>query len=188
MQTNSTLFINVDYLRDNTVINGNVDSELLEPFIVAAQNVRIESIIGTGLFNNLVTNIDNGSITGSNKVLLDDYIQPCLIQWVVYEALPFINYKLTNKSVSTKGSDNSNSSNLNEIQYLRDNVRNTAEYMSQRVTDYLKSNTDLFPLYLSYGNTCDTIRPNSSNYFNGIFLDDDTNCNYGDGNGIPLNY
>ena len=107
MPTNSTLFITIDYLRDNTVINGNVDSELLEPFIVAAQNVRIESIIGTGLFNDIITNINAETITGNNKILLDDYIQPCLIQWVVYEALPFINYKLTNKAVSTKQSDDS---------------------------------------------------------------------------------
>lgn len=188
MPTNSTLFITIDYLRDNTVINGNVDSELLEPFIVAAQNVRIESIIGTGLFNDIITNINADTITGDNKILLDDYIQPCLIQWVVYEALPFINYKLTNKAVSTKQSDDSNSSALNEIQYLRDNIRNTAEYMSQRVTDYLRANPTLFPLYQNAGTDCDTIRPNSTNYFNGIFLEDDDNCDFGLGIGRPLNY
>ena len=188
MPTNSTLFITIDYLRDNTVINGNVDSELLEPFIVAAQNVRIESIIGTGLFNDIVTNIDNDTIAGDNKTLLDDYIQPCLIQWVVYEALPFINYKLTNKAVSTKQGDNSNSSALNEVQYLREQVRNTAEYMSQRVTDYLKANTTLFPLYQNAGDTCDTIRPSSSSYFGGVYLGEDDNCDYGLGIGIPLNY
>jgi len=187
MPTNKTLMVVADYIRDNTVINKDVGSELIEPFIVSAQNVRIESILGTGLFNDIITNINNTTIAGNNKTLLDDYIQPCLIQWVVYEALPFINYKLTNKSVSTQDSDNSTHSQLNEVQYLRENVRNTAEYMSQRLTDYLKSNTTLFPLYINPGNDCDTIRPNSSNYFNGIYLDSNDDCNYGLGLGIDLN-
>ena len=187
MPTNKTLFVTADYIRDNTVIQGNVSTELIEPFIVTAQNVRIESIIGTGLFNDLITNIIANTITGNNKILLDDYIQPCLKEWVVYAALPFINYKLTNKAVSTKDSENSTSAELSEVIYLRTDVRNTAEYMSQRVTDYLKANPTLFPLYQNSGTGCDTIRPNSSNYFNGIFLEDDNNCDYGDGIGIPLN-
>jgi len=186
--TNNTLMISVDYLRDNTSVNGNVDNEILEPFILTAQTVHLEQILGTALFNDIVTNIQADTVAGGNKTLLDDYIQPCLIQWSVYEALPFLNYKFTNKSVATKSSDNSDPVELNELQYLRGTVRDIAEYLSQRITDYLKANPDTFPLYLNPGNTCDTIRPNSSSYFNGIFLHDTDDCNEGLGyNNIPLN-
>lgn len=172
MPTNTALMLTAQYVKDNTVINNNVDNELIEPFIIQAQNVRIESILGTGLFNELCTQIINNSVGSDNKVLLDSYVLPALKEWVVYESLPFLNYKMTNKAVSKKNSDNSEPADLSEIRYIRESVRNIAEYMSNRIVEYLKTQTQngKYPLYLNPGSTCDTIRPNSDNYFNGLYL------------------
>lgn len=171
MATNKVLFLSVDYLRDNTVINGNVDSELLEPFILTAQNVHIEAIVGTALYNAIIASIEADTLAGDNKTLVDNYLQPALLQWALYEALPFINYKLTNKAISTKNSDNSEAVELDELHYLRSTVSDVAQYMSERAILFLKSNTDLYPLYLNYGSDCDDIKPTNSKYFNGIYLD-----------------
>ena len=169
MATNKVLFLSVDYLRDNTVINGNVDSELLEPFILTAQNVHIEALVGTKLYNSIIASIEADTLAGDNKALIDDYLQPALVQWSLYEALPFINYKLTNKSIATKSSDNSEAVELDELHYLRTTVRDVAEYMSERATKYLKANETLYPLY--YDNVeCDEIKPNKTNYFSSIIL------------------
>ena len=170
MATNKVLFLSVDYLRDNTVINGNVDSELLEPFIMLAQNVHIEAVLGTLLYNEIVTQIQGNSLSVLNKTLIDDYVQPALVQWSMYEALPFINYKLTNKAISTKNSDNSDPIQLDELHYLRTNVRNVAEYMSERITKYLHKNEVEYPLYCD-NTEIDEIRPSKSNYFSGIVFD-----------------
>ena len=191
MPTSKVLFISTQYLRDNTPINGNVDSELIEPFIIQAQNVNIERVIGTGLFNDIKTNITNNTVSGLTKTLLDDFIQPALKEWVVYHSLPFLNYKFTNKAVSKKSSDNSKPSDLAEIQYLRGSVRDIAEYMSTRLTDYLteQSNKGNFPLYRNPGNTLDTIRPVRRNYFNGLYTGrGGQDCTFGEGSvNIPLN-
>ena len=169
MATNKVLFLSVDYLRDNTVINGDVDSELLEPFIMSAQNVHIETVVGTNLYNSIIADIEADTLTGVDKDLVDNYLQPALVQWSLYEALPFINYKLTNKSIATKNSDNSDPVQLDELHYLRTNVRDVAEYMSERATKFLKNNTDLYPLFLE-NYECDEIKPNKSNYYSGIIL------------------
>ena len=169
MATNKVLFLSVDYLRDNTVINGDVDSELLEPFIMLAQNVHIEAVVGTKLYNSIIADIEADTLTGVDKDLVDNYLQPALVQWSLYEALPFINYKLTNKSIATKNSDNSDPVQLDELHYLRTNVRDVAEYMSERATKFLKNNTDLYPLFLE-NYECDEIKPNKSNYYSGIIL------------------
>jgi hypothetical protein len=170
MATNKVLFLSVDYLRDNTVINGNVDSEILEPFILLAQNVHIETIVGTKLYNDLISEIIADSLSTANQTLLDDYLQPALLQWSLYESLPFINYKLTNKAISTKNSDNSDAVELDELHYLRTTVKDVAEYMSERATKFLKTNETTYPLYL-LNTECDEIRPNKTNYFSGIVLD-----------------
>ncbi len=169
MPTNKVLFFSVDFLRDNSIINGNVDAVLLEPYIVMAQNIHIEPILGTKLYNDLITNI--GSLTPEQKTLLDDYVQPSLIQWTMYEALPFINYKFTNKAVSTNNSDNADPVGLEEIHYLRQSVKDAASYLSERTTKFLKANISIYPLYCDNGESLDEIQPNKDNYSHGIVFD-----------------
>lgn len=172
MANDNTYFITAQTVVDNSVINENVDTKLVEPFILMAQNLHIERIVGTGIFRELVTQVAAATVSADNATLLNDYIRPALLPWVVYEALPFLNYKITNKSVSKKDSDNSTPSDLSEVQYLRKVVRDVAEYMSQRMTAYLleQSQQGKYPLYKQPGTGRDVIRPSSSNYFSGLYL------------------
>jgi len=179
---NKTLMISTDYLRDNTSITGNVDGNLLTPHIIVAQNIHIEGILGTALFNEVIGHINAGTIAGNIKVLLDDYIQPTLCQWAFYEAFPFINYSISNTGVNTKAGENDTDTALEEIQFLRGSIKDTAEYMSQRVINYLRANVSLYNSYTNPGSGLDTIRPNSSVYFSGIAFDgNDDDCGWGTG-------
>lgn len=170
MATNKVLFFSVDYLKENTVINKNVDPEIIEPLILLAQNTRIEPITGTLLYNQIVDQITNDNLSNLNKVLFEDYIQPALEQWALYEVLPFINYKLTNKAISTKNSDNSDSVELNELHYIRETVREGAEFMGEKIIKYLKRYCVEYPLYED-NNEVDEMKPLETNYFGGIVLD-----------------
>ena len=169
MPTNKVLFISADYLRENSIIGGNVDSNLLEPYITMAQNIHIEAILGTKLYDNLVATISSLSV--ADKLLVDNFAQPALIQWAMYEGLPFINYKFTNKSVSTSSSDNSDPVGLEEIHYLRQSVKDAAEYLSERTTKFLKANVTDYPLYCTNGDSLDEIHPNKDNFNSGIVFD-----------------
>jgi len=169
MPTNKVLFISANYLRSNSIIGGNVDSTLLEPYITMAQNIHIEAILGTKLYDSLILNISSLSVV--DKLLMDNFIQPALIQWAMYEGLPFINYKFTNKSVSTSSSDNSDPVGLEEIHYLRQSVKDAAEYLSERTTKYLKANLTDYPLYSSNGDKINEIHPNKDNFNSGIVFD-----------------
>lgn len=172
MANSDTLFLTAKFLKNNTVIDQNVDDDILNPWIIVAQNKYIERSLGTALFNDIVTNIKNKTITGLNKTLLDDYIQPCLQHFVVYEALPFIQYKLTNKSISKKNSENSTVADLNEMQYLRKSVLDTASYMQTRLVEYLQTEVanGNFTLYSNPGSDASTITPDINTYFNGLYL------------------
>ena len=170
MPSNKVLMLTADYYKRNTVVNLNVDEELLHPQIIKAQNVRIEKILGTNLFNIVLAEIDAQTYTARVTTLLEDYIQPALVEWITYTALPYLNYKLTNKSVSKKSSDNSEPSELNEINYLRQNIRDDAEYYSERTTKFLEANTDTYPEYLNGNTDCDDIKPSKLNFISGIYL------------------
>jgi len=163
------LFVTSQYVKDNTAINDNVDSDILEPYIVIAQKVHIERILGTDLYQKLQADIVAGSVTGVYKVLLDEYVQNVLAQYSFYESLPFLNYKMTNKSVLTKDSDNSTAAGIEEIRYLQGKVRDICEYLAQRIHDYLCANSTDYPEYTA-NNDSDDIKPSNSSYFGGLYL------------------
>jgi len=187
--THETLFISTEYLRDNTAIDGNVDSSLLENSVITAQNLNIEALLGTALFNAVIDKINNSTVDGNYKILLDKYIQPCVAQWAFFYAIPTIQYSVNNIGISTKSSDNVSAVGIEEMQYLRQSVRDISEYLSQRITDYLKANSSLFTEYGNPGNGVDDIKPTRSSYFSGIVFDDNNNdCAWGEGEYYtPLN-
>lgn len=180
MPTNNTFIISSDYLKNNSVINKNTDDDILEPLILQAQNIYIETACGSDLFNDVISKIQAGTVSGLTKTLIDSYIQPALVQWSVYEAMPFVNYRLTNKTIARKESENSLSAELNEVIYLRDNVKNTAEYMSQRLIQFMKEefSEGNLPLYKDGNDNIDDIRPVNSLYDTGLYLPDSKKCNH----------
>lgn len=159
-----------DYYKRNSVVNLNVDEEILHPQIIKAQNMNIERILGSNLFNLVLSEIDSGTVSARIVTLLEDYIQPALIEWVTYTALPYLNYKFTNKSISKKSSDNSEPSELSEVNFLRQDIRDDAEYLSERMTKFLEANLDIYPEYNTGNSDCDDIKPSKLNFISGIYL------------------
>ena len=75
-----------------------------------------------------------------------------------------------NKSIATRSSENANAASLNDLLILEERFKNNAEWYSQRITNYLLTNSTLYPLYLSPGNTIDTIVPKRTMYSSGMYL------------------
>jgi hypothetical protein len=159
-------FISTEYVYTYTLIEKNVDPDLITKNIWKSQDLNIQSILGQNLFTKLVNDCPN--FTGQYLTLMVDYVQPCLAEWVVYHTLPFINFRLTNKAVSTKSSDNSQPSSIDDLKWLRDQVRNNAEFYSERMRDYIKNNLTLFPEFY-FNDLAFSIKPNVSNYYSGIY-------------------
>jgi spore coat polysaccharide biosynthesis protein SpsF (cytidylyltransferase family) len=171
MPTKDVLFMTTDYYKRNTVVSLNVDNELIIPHIISTQNKWIEKILGTKLFNVVKQEIKDASVSNRIKTLIEEYIQPTLVHYTTYEALPFFNFKVTNKAVSKKFSDNSDYSELNEINYLRGLVRDNGEYMAERLTKFLMADDGkVYPEYITGNNEEDEIRPSRKNFHFGIYI------------------
>lgn len=162
----SAVFLDVNYIYRYTIIETNVDADLINKFIWKAQDLNIQNAIGQNLYTALIN--DCCTFTDPRLTLVRDYIQPCQAEWTVYHALPFINYRLTNKAVSLKNSDNSNPSTTDEIKWLRDQVRNNAEFYTERLKDYIKNNPTSFPEYYRRDLTFE-VSPTKTGYFSGIY-------------------
>ena len=163
------LFIGTARLKKQTPIQQNVDDDLLNNYIFRAQETHIHQALGTDLYNAMKSRVINNQLTGQYKTLMDDYITNCLIEWSFYEVMPFISLKITNKSIARGNADYLAEADLADLKYLRQTVRDVAEFYGERLIGYLKENNQLFPEYLT-NSGLDKIIPNSSSYFNGVYL------------------
>lgn len=173
--SNKVFFISTNYLKSNTAINANVADELLNNSIFEAQSIHIQQLIGTDLYNKLVNLIKTNTIGDPQfadyKYLLDNYIVDCTAYWAWVECIPYLVAKVVNKGVERQNSEWSSPAAINEVEYLRDDLRNKAQFYSQRLTDYLLQHRNLYPEF-SQNHEIDKLRPQNGNYFSGIVFDD----------------
>ena len=166
----AVLFISEDTIKKSTTINGNVDAELLLPYIKVAQDIHIHQLLGTDLYDKLASLITAGTmqqaVNDDYETLIDKYVQPVLIHYSLYECLPFLSYKIMNKDLVRKISEQSSAASLEDLKYLRNIVLNTAEYYAERLVDWLRNNSDKYPEYNS--NSGADLSPNKEAYYSGM--------------------
>jgi len=163
------LFISEQYLKDNTTIDENVDMQILLPTIWQSQEQHIQAIIGGALYKDLLSKIaPTDTLSGDDLTLVDDFIAPALLWWVMYEADITMLYKYRNKNVSKKNSENATPVDFKEHRYLREYHKDKAEWWSQRLVNYLCNNSQLFPQYNNSQN--EELRPKSDAYESNLFL------------------
>ena len=167
------LFISESKLKDSTSINLNVSTDLLLPYVRQAQKLYVETKLGTELNEKLKTLIKNGTIgdvaNAAYKTLLDDYIGDMLPNWAFYHAIPFLRFKVENGNIYSKTSETGNALSTEEAQHLREEVRNTAEYYTERLVDYIKNNISSFPEYNQ--NSGADVNPDKNANYNGMNLE-----------------
>lgn len=166
----NALLISPQYLRDNTVINDNVDGQMLQPLILIAQDKYIQPILGSNLYTSILDMYTANTLSGNYLSLTTQYIIPTLLHYSTYEAVPFFNYKFRNKAISKQSSPDSSPADLSELAYVRDNILSTAQFYGQRMIDYLCANSSLFPEYAQGLTNGDGMSPDNGQFFNGVHI------------------
>lgn len=167
------LYINMDYLRSRSTIEGNVDYDKVKPFIIKVQDLYLQQRLGSDFYELLNQKVVFGTLTAAEEELIDNYIKPMVAEYTYYESLPFLNFKMTNKAVSTQNSDNSQPSGIEDIKYLRNILKNNAEFYDQRLYKHLDLNKTTFTLWAE-NNKDQNVRTNDKAYSSGIYIPKDT--------------
>ena len=163
------LFISEAKLKDSTAINLNVSIDLLLPYVLQAQRIHILPKLGTTLYEKLETEITAGTLAGAYKTLVDDFIGDCLPSWAFHMCIPYLRFKVENGNIYSKTSETGTALSTEEAQHLRDEVRNTAEYYTERMIDYVTNNLSSFPEYST--NSGADVSPDRNAYYNGMNLE-----------------
>jgi len=136
-----------------TAMNGNVDTDKFIQYIKIAQDKHIENYLGSDLLNAIQNKITDSALNGDYLTLVNDWIKPCLIHWAMVEYLPFAAYNIANKGVFKHTSENSQNASKEEVDYLLEKERNTAQYYTERLIDHLSFNAgSKYPEYYTNNN------------------------------------
>jgi hypothetical protein len=163
------LFISESKLKSSTALNLNVSTDLLLPYVRQSQKLYVETKLGTDLTQKLKDEITAGTLAGAYKTLVDEYIGDMLPNWAFYHAVPFLRFKIENGNIYSKTSETGTSLSTEEAQHLREEVRNTAEYYTERMIDYVTNNLSSFPEYST--NSGADVSPDRNAYYNGMNLE-----------------
>jgi hypothetical protein len=68
------LFISQQYLKDKSLINDNTDWELLQPSIIMIQDLYLQQVLGTPLFEDLQDKITDNTLSVDETNLIKKYI------------------------------------------------------------------------------------------------------------------
>ena len=163
MNTNDVLLISEDYIKSITNVSDNIAGDYLLPSIKLAQDIDLESTIGTQLlekiqeliYNNDISNQDNSMY----KLLLDNYIQPFLAYCTIKHIVPTVAYKLVNQGVVRTEDEKSYNVTSNEVDKTADYYSNLANTYKKRLQLFLIANYNEFPELINWKSIAD-IRAN----------------------------
>ena len=169
----TVLFINRTDLVKNSIIDGNVDTDKFIQFIKVAQQIDIQNLLGTDLYNKIGADIASGAaggagLSGNYLTLVNTFVQPTLIWFAQMNYIPFAAYQIKNGGVFKHSSETAQNVDKNEVDYLVGKAREYANYYSTRLVDYLIFNDNLFPEYNS--NSDEDISPDTDTTFKGWVL------------------
>ena len=162
-------FISTTYLREATPIEDNVDDDKLVPFIVQAQDTYLQQSIGETGYNALKEAVKNNTLTQDEQLFMRNYVQPLVAQYTFYLALPFIAFKATNKSLSKESSEYSQPVDLSELQYIRNNVKDVAEFYQRRMVKWLLEHPGAF-VWFDNPDSKDNLPKTPQSYFTGVYM------------------
>jgi hypothetical protein len=160
------LFVSEERLKAFTSVNQNVSPLDLMPYILQAQDIELQYMIGSTFYFQLRDQVLSGTVSVANQFLLDNYIGSMLCNYGLERALPFLKYKVFNKSVLSPTSENAETITLEELKFLQQEVRSTAQVYGKRCIEWIINHPADYPTYFS-SNVLDGQMPAGDGPFRG---------------------
>ena len=168
----TVLLISETKLKAFTTLNQNIDTALLTSTIYMAQELGLQTLIGTrgyDYYMDLVKSVQlsGGTMSQADSIMLNDYIAPYLIHRAFYEAMPEVFARKMNKAITIGNSEQGSSIDIKGMSYLREIEQGRYEFYAQRLMDRVMAFPSQYPWYFNYTQQ-DGMPSSSQTYFAGI--------------------
>lgn len=173
----ATFWIGQDYLISKSVIDENVDYAKITPIIELVQFKYLKKTLGTDLYNAietaLVDYIDNATaIPARFSTILNNYILPSLVYWILAESSDTFKWRYANKGVLEKSATEAQPASSLDLQRLVDKWLNNSQLYVNELQAYLRFYGSIYPEYTSISTGQFKVLPSTSAFDVPLYLGD----------------
>jgi hypothetical protein len=176
------LLISETKLKAFTNINKNVDMDVLKAEVQIAQDIHLQTLLGTKFYDHLLNQVSStgNTFNADELTLVNDYIAPYLIQKAYAEAMPNIHYRAMNRGIVQGDMEFGSAVDIETMKYLRNIQNQRADFYMTRLQDYLLigRGQNKFPDYLSSSSIDGMLPAKNEKYMNGVYLKHVTRTGY----------
>lgn len=141
---NNVLLISEDTIKSQSNLSDNCWGKFLLPAIREAQEIRLQAVIGTNLYQSLLEKVSAGTVVDQYKDLLDYYVQPVLLYQVLSDVIDVLDVKLANLGTIRSRDEYVDNISDEERVRLKTNYEYKADWYVKRLQQYLLDNRHLF--------------------------------------------
>jgi len=161
--TAEVLFINADYMKRYSHLNGSVEEAYMVSHIMLAQDKYVQSYLGTDLFEKLKADIVAGTIAGVYDTLLNNHVRKITLWWSMIEMIPHMYVRIDNGGLAIRASEDTSPISKADLDREMNLARDNAQFYTERMINYICADTSIFPEYTS--NVAPDMCPQKSTYF-----------------------
>ena len=168
----TVLLVSETKVKAFSTLNQNLDMSLLVSCIYMAQELGLQTLIGTlgyDYYMNLVKSVQlsGGTMSQADRIMLDEYIAPYLIHRAYFEAMPEIFARKSNKAIVIGQTDQGASVDIKGMSYLRDIEMGRYNFYAQRLLDRVQAFPSDYFWFYQYTQR-DGMPSTNQTYFGGI--------------------
>ena len=183
MSLAETKLITEQEVKNWTDISNNVQSSSLSFAITMAQDLYVRTALGEKLYEEILTQVKNNTLTALNTTLLNGNdglfrgIKSGLAWWVAYTVYPYLHSKVSPTGIQSKSTDEATSIDSRSLEIRKNLAKKNAEYLIDQLICYLRDNESDYPLFRDSDSCCTNLA--FDGYGNsGIITDDEDHLDY----------
>ena len=136
--------IDIEILKKNSLIHGNVDTKRLTIILDRSKDLYLKPILGVEFFNYLDSLL---TFSANEQTLVDNYIYPFVIVSTEIMASKHLNWEIRNKSTGTSSDQYQTANSWSDNDKYVNDLLKQAQMYKNTLVDYLVENEDIFSLF-----------------------------------------
>ena len=170
----ATYLITSQEIRLNTPMGGNVDSDKFINFIQDVQVMVLEPVLGTKLFDKILTDFAADTLAGLYLQMFTDYIKPVLWHSVFAEYVKIGSIIVGNGGMYKHVAQDAEAATMDDINYVAKNAQSKADTYIDRLIRFLCDQDSNIPEYtLNQDNDYDIDPVRALQTISGWYLESD---------------
>lgn len=134
------LFVTPQEMTSSTILSGNTDTDKYLFCILNTQLTTIEPLLGSELYNKIISDIEAETLTGFYLELYTDFIKPITKNEALAQYIEIASYMVDNAGIYKRSGENVEVVDKDEVQYLSGKYKSLAQMYVTRFEKWICKN------------------------------------------------